>query len=105
MDKGIPDGTTEPLRKNIKLSNIRIVVKESMSYAALDRGYPNKMPFYLYGSRTEAHLDHVLKTSPNAQISADRVQVMLSPMLSDELLNNGVFVVLEDVFEKSLQPL
>jgi hypothetical protein len=105
LDKGIPAEGTKPLRKNIKLSNIRVVVKESMSYAALDRGYADKMPFYLYGNQTEAHLDHVLKTSPNAQISAERVQAELSPKLSDEELNNGVVVVLEDVFENSLQPL
>lgn len=105
LDRGIPIRGIWPLKENIKLRNIRVVVKESMSYVALDRAYPNKMPFYLYGNRKEMHLDHLLKTSPNAQISAELVKVSLSRELSDEELRKGLVAVLDDVFENSLQPL
>ncbi|KAM3468988.1 hypothetical protein MY5147_007421 [Beauveria neobassiana] len=107
LDKGFPAGENAPppVEKDFALSNVRVVVDESMSFAALDDDYPAKMPFYLYGSKSEVHVDHVLKKAPNAQISADLVQTDLSAHLTDEQLKNGVVVVMDDVFEASLQPL
>ncbi|RMJ20189.1 hypothetical protein CDV36_000032 [Fusarium kuroshium] len=106
LDKGIPaNETTRPVKEGFALSNVRVVVDESMAFAALDNEYPVKMPFYLYGSKNEVHLDHVLKTRPNAQISADLVKTDLTAHLTDEQLKNGMVVVLDDVFEASLQPL
>ncbi|KAG5762728.1 hypothetical protein H9Q72_009164 [Fusarium xylarioides] len=98
------EGDAEPLAK-FKLSNIGVVVKRSMSYDDLDKKYPDRMPFYLYGSNAEANIDHVLRTSPNAQLSGDRVKLKLNPALSDEQLGKGVVTVLEDVYENSIQPL
>ncbi|KAM3426292.1 hypothetical protein NHJ13734_009542 [Beauveria thailandica] len=107
LDKGIPtaEKSPPPVEEGFALSNVRVVVDESMAFAALDDDYPAKMPFYLYGSKNEAHLDHVLKKAPNAQISADLVKTDLSAHLTDEQLKNGVVVVMDDVFEASLQPL
>lgn len=105
LDDGIPaNGDVEPLAK-FKLSKIQVVVKRSMSYDDLDKKYPDRMPFYLYGSNAEANIDHVLRTSPNAQLSGDRVKLNLEPALSDEQLRKGVVAVLEDVYESSIQPL
>lgn len=107
LDKGIPaDGSLpSPVEEGFALSNVRVVVDESMAFAALDHVYPAKMPFYLYGSKSEVHVDHVLKTAPNAQINADLVKTDLTAHLTDEQLKDGVVVVLDDVFEASLQPL
>ncbi|KAK4245017.1 L-tyrosine decarboxylase [Corynascus novoguineensis] len=102
MDEGIPDDKTKPLA-TFKLTNLRIIIKRSIAYAALDDVYPDRMPFYLYGTHAEAHLDHVLRTRPNAQISADCVKLDLQ--LTDDQLDKGVVAVLDDVFERSLQPL
>ncbi|KAF9769130.1 hypothetical protein IL306_013492 [Fusarium sp. DS 682] len=104
MDDGIPSDSTEPLAK-FKLSGIQVVVKRSMSYDDLDKTYPDRMPFYLYGSNAEANIDHVLRTSPNAQLSGDRIKLNVEPALSDEQLGKGVVAVLDDVFENSIQPL
>ncbi|KAF6824113.1 hypothetical protein CPLU01_11042 [Colletotrichum plurivorum] len=107
LDKGIPAGENPapPVEEGFPLSNVRVVVDQSMAFAALDLDYPVKMPFYLYGSKSEVHMDHVLKKAPNAQISADLVKTDLAARLTDEELRNGVVVVLDDVFEASLQPL
>ncbi|KAK8121519.1 Pyridoxal-dependent decarboxylase conserved domain [Apiospora kogelbergensis] len=107
LDRGIPGGEnpSPPVVDGFALSNVRVVVDESMAFAALDVDYPTKMPFYLYGSKGEVHMDHILKTAPNAQISADLVSTDLTDALTDEQLRNGVVVVLDDVFEASLQPL
>jgi hypothetical protein len=105
LDKGIPGKTTKALEKDFALTNVRVVIDEYMAFATRDADYPDRMPFYLYGNKDETHLDHVLKKAPNAQISADLVNTNLTPSLTDEQLKKGLVVVLDDVFEKSLQPL
>jgi hypothetical protein len=104
LDEGIPASGTEPIM-TFKLSDIRVVVRESMFFNALAQAYPGRMPFYLYGSNAEAHLDHVLRKAPNGMISADSVKLALEPELSDEQLAKGVVAVFEDVFESAIQPL
>ncbi|KAK4224626.1 pyridoxal phosphate-dependent transferase [Podospora fimiseda] len=106
LDKAIPaNGEVPPLKKDFVLRNVRVIVNQSMAYPDLDKDYPDKMPFYIYGNKTEIHVDHVLKCAPNAQITADLVKSDLGCKLSDEQLEKGLVVVLDDVFEKSLQAL
>ncbi|KAK4196720.1 putative L-tyrosine decarboxylase [Triangularia verruculosa] len=105
LDEGIPGPNSPAIIDDFELTNIRVVIRESMSYADLETAYPDRMPFYLYGNKQEKHLDHVLKASPNAQISHESVALDLKMDLSDEQLKKGVVAVLEDVYENSLQPL
>ncbi|KAF6802836.1 hypothetical protein CSOJ01_11308 [Colletotrichum sojae] len=107
LDKGVPTGEKPqpPVEEGFALSNVRVVVDQSMAFAVLDLDYPVKMPIYLYGSKSEVHVDHVLKKAPNAQISADLVETDLAARLTGEELRNGVVVVPDDVFEACLQPL
>lgn len=105
MDEGIPAPGAPPLAE-FELTNIRVVLRESMAFDNLDATYPDKMPFYVYGSAAgESHVDHVLKTSPNAQLNSDCVSVAVRPELSEEQLSKGVVAVFETVFEKAIQPL
>lgn len=104
MDEGIPAPDAQPLAE-FELTNIRAVVRESMAFDNLDATYPDRMPFYLYGSAGERHVDHVLKTSPNAQLNSDCVSVAVQPELTEEQLSKGVVAVFETVFEKTIQPL
>ncbi|KAK0701996.1 pyridoxal phosphate-dependent transferase [Lasiosphaeria miniovina] len=104
MDEGVPEDGAEPLAR-FRLSSVQVVVKESMSFKDLDQTYPDRMPFYLYGSRAEIHIDHVLKTTPNAFVNSDRVGLNVAPELTDEQLSKGLIAVLDTVVEKSLQPL
>ncbi|KAK4168147.1 pyridoxal phosphate-dependent transferase [Cladorrhinum sp. PSN259] len=108
LDKGVPTGNAPPppLVSDFALEEVEVIVDESMAFPDLDTDYPDKMPFYLYGSQGETHMDHILKKSPNAQITTDLVKVTdFNPPLTDEQLKKGLVVVLDDVFEKSLQPL
>lgn len=105
MMEGIPGKPGAQLIMTFRLSNIHVVVKESLSFGALHSYYPDRMPFYLYGSQNELHLDHILTIPPNIQIAADRVQAELTPPLSEKQLRNGVVAVFEDMFERSFQPL
>ncbi|KAG6354646.1 hypothetical protein INS49_004664 [Diaporthe citri] len=90
---------------HFELTNVRAVVRESMALDNLDAAYPDRMPFYLYGSGGERHVEHVLKTSPNAQLNSDCVSVAVRPELTEEQLSKGVVAVFETVFEKAMQPL
>lgn len=65
------------------------------------------MPFYLYGSMDEVHLDHMLLHAPNAQMTASDIHVEID---SGELprfaagLKNGLIAVMDAVPEHLLQP-
>jgi hypothetical protein len=108
MYDGIPNGDTQPLT-TFKLANLRVALKASLAYAALDdeMAYPDRMPFYLYGTAAEPHMDHVLRTRPNAQISVDSVKLDLDVALTDDQLadKEPLVAVLDSVIESSLQPL
>lgn len=47
------------------------------------RPYPTEMPFILYGTSKEYHIDHVLGSSPNAQLTASGVTLNVTPALDD----------------------
>jgi hypothetical protein len=48
-----------------------------------DSLYPASFtPFYLYGTPSEPHVDHVLLRAPNAQIASDLITLKLEPALT-----------------------
>ncbi len=66
------------------------------------------MPFYLYGTAREMHIDHVLLRVPNAQLSAGEVIVELlegdrSVFVAG--LEGGLIAVADDIPELLMQPL
>lgn len=107
MYEGVPADYTMPVPlAEFELTNIRVVVRESLAAENMDAAYPERMPFYLYGGCAgERHVDHVLKTSPNAQLNSDLVSVAVEPELTEEQLSRGVVAVFDNVFEKVMQPL
>lgn len=104
MDDGIPTDGTPPLAE-FEVSNVKVIVNEALSFENLQTTYPEKMPFYLYGSGDEYHIDHVLKTSPNAQLNSDRISLVTKQALTEKQINHGVVAVLNNVYESSMQPL
>src|SRR5258708_25235042 len=65
------------------------------------------MPFYLYGSEQEMHIDHVLVQAPNAQLSAGEVYFELiegSESAIAEGLRDGVIAVADALPEHLMQP-
>jgi hypothetical protein len=63
------------------------------------------MPFYLYGSSSELHIDHALLTSPNIQLSAGDVKLDLSEPSSIPLgVNEPLVLMLDNVREEQMQP-
>ncbi|KAH0435451.1 pyridoxal-dependent decarboxylase domain protein [Colletotrichum camelliae] len=69
--------------------------------------YPSTfMPFYLYGTPTEANIDHVIVRAPNTQLSAGRCDLTfynendMNPAIWDKPL----VLLIEDVREAQMQP-
>lgn len=62
------------------------------------------MPFYVYGTPEETHIDHMLLCAPNIQLSADKVTFDPPlPGLKEEL-EKGAILYVNEVSEVSMQP-
>jgi hypothetical protein len=91
----------ERLLSNVPLSNVKVIVKRRLDTAHLSRTYPaNTMPFFLYGTANQLHVDHVLLATPNIQLNSDQVTLSPTPNLIAEPY---VFAHLENKPEQSMQ--
>jgi hypothetical protein len=92
----------ERLLSNVPLSNVKVIVKRRLDTAHLSRTYPvNTMPFFLYGTANQLHVDHVLLATPNIQLNSDQVTLSPSPKLDHE---SYVYAHLKNKPEQSMQP-
>ncbi|KAH9003900.1 pyridoxal phosphate-dependent transferase [Lactarius hatsudake] len=93
-----------------RFEKISVLKYRPLSSRYLDPTYPSKMPFYLYGTAREMHIDHVLLRVPNAQLSAGEVIVELLPVEGDQSafvagLKDGLIAVADAIPEFLMQPL
>ncbi|KAF8813146.1 PLP-dependent transferase [Phlegmacium glaucopus] len=76
IDKGLPPSDGTHLITDFELSNIEVIVKRPLDSINLQTKYPQySMPFYLYGTSDQLHIDHILFTSPNTQLNSDQVKL------------------------------
>lgn len=61
------------------------------------------MPFYVYGTPEEQHIEHMLLRAPNAQITLESVKLDIVPALTPEQLARGAILHI-DRPERALQP-
>jgi hypothetical protein len=97
---------TSPIVES-EVTNIRVVKNRSLCSRHLDIAYPSRMPFYLYGTGQEIHLDHVIVQAPNAQLSAGEVTVELlegSMSVFTSGLKDGLIAVADTIPEHLMQP-
>ena len=90
-----------------KVRNIVVVKDRSLCSRHLDVAYPSRMPFYLYGTEQEVHIDHVIVQAPNAQLSAGEVNVNViegSKSAFTAGLKNGLIAVADTLPEHLMQP-
>lgn len=105
LDMGFPVEGEPHLLSGFKLENIHAIVVESLEANDLDTSYPNLMPFYLYGTPDQVHIDHVLRAYPNIQLASNNVKLDIDKPLSTKQLYNGVVAVFKTVFENYMQPM
>lgn len=88
------------------IATVKQVVKDrSLISYHRENSYPSRcMPFYLYGTKTEANIDHILLRAPNIQLTAERVKLQIDKPLSTDQLARGVICCLDSVREAALQP-
>ena len=65
------------------------------------RPYPTEMPFTLYGSPEEWHIDHILENAPNAQLTASGVTLNVAPALDG---SKNYIVTFNKQIEWGMQP-
>lgn len=91
---------------NFTLNITKPIIDRHLNGLYLASSYPTgRMPFYLYGSSTEHHIDHALLTSPNIQLSAGDIKLGLSD--SSGLPSDGsrpLVLMLDNVREEQMQP-
>ncbi|KAF8182752.1 pyridoxal phosphate-dependent transferase [Mycena galopus ATCC 62051] len=101
------DGVNLIGQEYVTLSNIQVVKERSLQSRYRDQQYPEScMPFYLFGTSQEQHIEHMLLRAPNVQISADRVQLDVEPPLSASQLEKGVLLQINkpERARRALQP-
>ncbi|THV00033.1 hypothetical protein K435DRAFT_794489 [Dendrothele bispora CBS 962.96] len=107
--KSFTASVTNPDNKNsvkgIEVFNIEVVKKRSLSREDFESTYPERfMPFYLYGTSKQQHIDHMLLLDPNIQLTASNVRLELKETLSAENLGKGLILYANNVHEASMQP-
>ncbi|KAL5521195.1 hypothetical protein ACEPAG_9118 [Sanghuangporus baumii] len=90
----------------VTVSNVQIVKLRSLDTEDFDSSYPPLMPFYLYGTSAQPHIDHMLVLAPNIQLTAGSIQLTLNDgsSISDADLATGVIAFASDVHERAMQP-
>ncbi|KAL5504862.1 hypothetical protein ACEPAH_7525 [Sanghuangporus vaninii] len=90
----------------VTITSVQIIKLRSLDTEDFDSQYPTLMPFYLYGTSAQPHIDHMLVLAPNIQLTAGLVQLTLNDgsSISDSDLSTGVIAISQDVHERAMQP-
>ncbi|KAL5504865.1 hypothetical protein ACEPAH_7528 [Sanghuangporus vaninii] len=90
----------------VTITSVQIIKLRSLDTEDFDSQYPTLMPFYLYGTSAQPHIDHMLVLAPNIQLTAGLVQLTLNDgsSISDSDLTTGVIAIAQDVHERAMQP-
>jgi glutamate/tyrosine decarboxylase-like PLP-dependent enzyme len=99
-------GPRRAIIKDVDVTIVDVLKDHPLHSMHRDANYPSgHMPFYLYGTKDEHHIDHILVRSPNIQLSAENVQLKLADGgLPDEQLSQGAILYAEGVEEAAMQP-
>ncbi|KAK5659107.1 hypothetical protein OQA88_1197 [Cercophora sp. LCS_1] len=83
-----------------------IVKDRPLNSAPHDRSCPSGFtPFYLYGTSSDPHMDHILVRSPNITLSAGGFSLSLDDGASvDSLLGCGAILSIDGQHEAAMQP-
>ncbi|KAI0653091.1 pyridoxal phosphate-dependent transferase [Cubamyces menziesii] len=93
------------LMSSVEITITSVIKDRPLNSRWRDSAYPaSYTPFYLYGTLSEKHIDHMLLRAPNAQISSDMVTLDCTPPLTPGQLVQGVIARLNRP-EASMQPL
>ncbi|KAL8847899.1 MAG: hypothetical protein Q9221_007075 [Calogaya cf. arnoldii] len=93
------------IAQNVKVTSFTALKDRPLNSKYRDHAYPSgHMPFYLYGTPTSLHIDHMLLLAPNIQLSASNITLSTDPPIPAASLKNGCILYLDDVQESAMQP-
>ncbi|GES83005.1 pyridoxal-dependent decarboxylase domain protein [Rhizophagus clarus] len=102
------DSNEEPILfiENFEVTNVKVLKKRHLATVFQDANYPkDRMPFYIYGTNQQLHIDHILLKNPSIQLSADCVELKLTHgNLTQSQREKGVIVHITDYYEYAMQP-
>ncbi|KAF9872470.1 pyridoxal-dependent decarboxylase domain protein [Colletotrichum karsti] len=92
--------------QNVTVTLGRTVVSRPLNSNYRLEDYPDTfMPFYLYGTKNEANIDHVITRAPNTQLSAGRCTLdFYDTNTNPAIWNKPLILLIEDVREAPMQP-
>ncbi|KAL8819057.1 MAG: hypothetical protein Q9191_007816, partial [Dirinaria sp. TL-2023a] len=109
--RGSPDNTLISSTSSITI--VSVIKDRSLKGRYRDASYPSRfIPFYLYGTPENLHIDHILTRSPNIQLSAENIRLDLrsgngsggATALSADTLAKGPILCIDGISEASMQP-
>lgn len=72
------DTLSGTIHSRLQVSLVRILKNRSLQLSSLSPVYPLELfPFYIYGTPSNAHIDHILTRAPNITLSASSVRLIL----------------------------
>lgn len=97
------------MHHGIRVQITSIIKNRPLKSAYQDASYPvGFVPFYLYGTTQELHIDHILTRAPNITLSAGTVDLALSSgqdgAIHNETLAAGMILAIEGQHEAAMQP-
>ncbi|CAE6425005.1 unnamed protein product [Rhizoctonia solani] len=109
LEKGLP-AKNQPRPKryasNFQVKNTKALKNTPIDSKYLDPSFPEHMYFYLYGTKEQQHIEHMLVSSKNVQLTSDQVKLNLSHgTLSEADLAKGLVVRLDNVHENIVLPM
>ena len=97
--------TSHTIAQNVQVKSFTAIKDRPLNSKYRDHAYPSgHMPFYLYGTPSSLHIDHMLLLAPNIQLSASNVTLSVDPPILAEKLKNGCILYLDGVQESAMQP-
>ncbi|QRV81993.1 pyridoxal-dependent decarboxylase domain protein [Ceratobasidium sp. AG-Ba] len=89
-----------------RLDDILAGIFRGCNGQGIAKGQSEFMYFYLYGTPEQQHIEHLLVSAENVQLTSDQVQLILTEggQLSNGDLAKGVIVRFEDVREQTVLP-
>ncbi|CAE6445310.1 unnamed protein product [Rhizoctonia solani] len=105
LQKRLAAGIELTFGSTFEVSNIQVIKNKRLDSKYLDLSYSNEMYFYLYGTPTQQHIEHILVASKNVQLSSDQVSLDLTDgSISAKDLAQGVIVRMDRLRESVVLP-
>jgi hypothetical protein len=78
LELSLADTLSGTIHSRLQVSLVRILKNRSLQLSSLSPVYPLELfPFYIYGTPSDAHIDHILTRAPNITLSASSVRLVL----------------------------